>query len=154
MWDLAYIYEYRMEFGLGSAEDNLAKLMETARNAVRLDPNDGETQLVLGHAFAYQRNGGPGAGSIRQGRGAWLPTTPTCSFLIAWYLPQLGQPDRAVALAEKALGLNPNYPYWYNQGFRYVYFFGRQFDKSVQLLETGHRPVRHGLRVTWRRQAP
>ena len=25
-----------------------------ARNAVRLDPNDGETQLVLGHAFAYQ----------------------------------------------------------------------------------------------------
>ena len=31
-----------------------AKLTDAARNAVRLDPNDGETQLVLGFAFAYQ----------------------------------------------------------------------------------------------------
>src|SRR6476660_4317984 len=36
-----------------------------------------------------------------------------------------------VALAEKALQLT-NYPYWYNQGLRLVYFFGRQFDKSVK----------------------
>jgi tetratricopeptide (TPR) repeat protein len=42
------------------------------------------------------------------------------------------QPDRAVALAEKALQLNPNYPYWYNQALRFVYFFGRQFDKSLK----------------------
>jgi TolB-like protein len=52
---LAYIYDYRIDLGLGtSVADNLTKLMEAARNAVRLDPNDGETQLVLGHAFAYQ----------------------------------------------------------------------------------------------------
>ncbi|HKB22333.1 MAG TPA: hypothetical protein VKC99_06045, partial [Methyloceanibacter sp.] len=25
-----------------------------------------------------------------------------------------------------------NYPYWYNQGLRLVYFYGRQFDKSVK----------------------
>ena len=31
---LAYIYEYRIDFGLGSVEDNIAKLMEAARNAV------------------------------------------------------------------------------------------------------------------------
>src|SRR6478735_10401783 len=36
-----------------------------------------------------------------------------------------------VALAEKALQLT-NYPYWYNQALRFVYFFGRQFDKSVK----------------------
>ena len=52
---LAYIYEYRLEFSLGDPGENLAKQMEAARNAVQLDPNDGETQLVLGHAFAYQR---------------------------------------------------------------------------------------------------
>ena len=51
---LAAVYEYRLEFGLGTVTDNSAKQMEAARNAVRLDPNDGETQLVLGHAFAYQ----------------------------------------------------------------------------------------------------
>jgi len=55
---LVYIYEYRIDLGLGtSAADNLTMQMEAARNAVRLDPNDGETQLVLGHAFAYQGKG-------------------------------------------------------------------------------------------------
>ena len=63
---------------------------------------------------------------------ALAPNNADLLILIAWLLPQLGEPDRAVALAEKALRLNPNYPYWYNQGLRYVYFFGRQFDKSVK----------------------
>jgi hypothetical protein len=51
---LAYVYEYRIDLGLGNPADNLAKLIEAARNSVRLDSGDGETQLVLGHAFAYQ----------------------------------------------------------------------------------------------------
>ena len=34
---------------------------------------------------------------------------------------------RAVSLAERALKLNPRY----NQGLSYVYFFGEQYDKSV-----------------------
>lgn len=127
---LAYVYEYRLEFGLGIPADNLAKQMETARNAVRLDPSDGETQLVLGHAYAYQGMKEQALDQFAKAE-ALAPSNADLLILIAWYLPQLGQPDRAVELAEKALGLNPNYPYWYNQGFRYVYFFGRQFDKSV-----------------------
>jgi tetratricopeptide (TPR) repeat protein len=128
---LAYVYEYRLDFGLGTPPDNLAKLIEAARNAVRLDPSDGETQLVLGHAFAYQ---GMADQALEQFAKAetLAPNNADLLVLIAWFVPQLGQPDRAVALAEKALQLNPNYPYWYNQGLRYAYFFGRQFDKSVK----------------------
>jgi TolB-like protein/Tfp pilus assembly protein PilF len=128
---LAYIYEYRLEFGLGSAADNLAKQVEAARNAVRLDPNDGETQLVLGHAFAYQ---GLADQALEQFAKAetLAPNNADVLILIAWYLPQLGQPERAVSLAEKALQLNPNYPYWYNQGLRLAYFLGGQFDKSIR----------------------
>jgi len=128
---LAYIYEYRIDFGLGTVADNLAKLMETARNAVRLDPNDGETQLVLGHAFAYQGMADQALDQFVKAE-ALAPNNADLLILIAWLLPQLGQPERAVELVEKALRLNPNYPYWYNQGLRYVYFFGRQFDKSVK----------------------
>jgi Tfp pilus assembly protein PilF len=128
---LAYIYEYRLEFGLGDATGNLAKQMEAARNAVRLDPSDGETQLVLGHAFAYQGMADQALDQFAKAE-ALAPNNADLLILIAWYLPQLGQPDRAVELAEKALRLNPNYPSWYNQGIRYVYFFGRQFDKSVK----------------------
>ncbi len=128
---LAYVYEYRLEFGLGTAEENLAKQMETARNAVRLDPSDGETQLVLGHAYAYQGMTDQALDQFAKAE-TLAPSNADVLILIAWYLPPLGQPDRAVELAEKALRLNPNYPYWYNQGLRYVYFFGRRFDKSVK----------------------
>jgi len=128
---LAYVYEYRLEFGLGTSADNQAKHMEAARNAVRLDPNDGETQLVLGHAFAYHGMADQALEQFARAE-ALAPNNADLLILIAWYIPQFGQPDRAVELAEKALQLNPNYPYWYNQGLRYVYFFDRQFDKSVK----------------------
>jgi TolB-like protein len=128
---LAYVYEYRMDFGLGTPADNLAKLIDAARNAVRLDPTDGETQLVLGHAFSYQGLGDQALEQFAKAE-ALAPNNADLLVLIAWYLPQLGQSDRAVALVEKALQLNPNYPYWYNQGLRYAYFFGRKFDKSVK----------------------
>jgi TolB-like protein/Tfp pilus assembly protein PilF len=128
---LAYVYEYRLEFGLGASAENQAKQMEAARNAVRLDPNDGETQLVLGHAFAYHGMAEQALEQFAKAE-ALAPNNADVLILIAWYLPQLSQSERAVALTEKALQLNPNYPYWYNQGLRYVYFFGRQFDKSVK----------------------
>jgi TolB-like protein/Tfp pilus assembly protein PilF len=129
---LAYIYDYRIDLGLGtSVADNLTKLMEAARNAVRLDPNDGETQLVLGHAFAYRGMADQALEQFAKAE-ALAPSNADLLINIAWFLPQFGQPDRAVELTEKALKLNPNYPYWYNQELRLAYFFGRQFDKSVK----------------------
>ena len=128
---LAFAYEYRLDFGIGDPSENLAKHLDAARNAVRLDPNDGEAQLVLGHAYAYQ---GLADQALEQFAKAetLAPNNADVLILIAWYLPQLGQPDRAVALAERALQLNPNYPYWYNHGLRFAYFFGGQFDNSIK----------------------
>ena len=128
---LAYIYEYRLEFGLGDAATNLANQIEAARNAVQRDPNDGETQLVLGHAFAYQGMTDQALGQFAKAE-ALAPSNADVLILIAWYLPQLGQPGRAVSLADRAVQLNPNYPNWYNQGLRFAYFFGGQFDKSLK----------------------
>jgi TolB-like protein/Tfp pilus assembly protein PilF len=128
---LAYIYEYRLDFGIASVAENMQRQMEAARNAVRLDPNDGEAQLVLGHAYAYAGLTDQALEQFDKAE-ALAPNNADVLILIAWYLPQLGQPERAVLLAEKALKLNPNYSAWYNQGLRYVYFFGRRFDKSLK----------------------
>jgi tetratricopeptide (TPR) repeat protein len=129
---LADIHDYRIYFGLGtSVADNLTKMMEAARNAVLLDPNDGETQLVLGQAFAYQGMADQALEQFAKAE-ALAPNNADLLIIIAWFLPQFGQPDRAVELTEKALKLNPSYPGWYNQELRDVYFFGRQFDKSVK----------------------
>jgi len=128
---LVYIYQYRIDLGLGSLADNKAKIMEAARNAVRLDPNDGGAQLALGHAFLYHGMAEQALEQYARAE-ALAPNNADILMIIAWYLPSLGQPERAVTLADKALQLNPNYPYWYNQGLSIVYFFGRQYDKSVK----------------------
>src|SRR5262245_65783226 len=78
---------------------------------------------------------------------ALAPNNADLLINIAWLLPQFGQPDRAVELTEKALKLNPNYPYWYNQGLRYAYFFGHQFDKSVKYTKLITTPFATGLRI-------
>ena len=150
---LADVYTYRIDLGLGtSVADNLTKLIDAARNAVRLDPNDGQTQLVLGFAFAYQGMADQVLEQFAKAE-ALAPNNADLLIDIAWLLPQFDQPDRAVELTEKALRLNPNYPYWYNQGLRLEYFFGRQFDKSVKYSKQSP-PLSPWTTHIWRRQAP
>src|SRR6476619_1395027 len=37
-----------------------------------------------------------------------------------------------MSLAEQSLKLNPHYPDWYNQGLSLVFFFGKQYEKSMK----------------------
>jgi tetratricopeptide (TPR) repeat protein len=50
--------------------------------------------------------------------------------LSAGNLPFVGQPHRGPDLAERAVRLNPFYPYWWHYMLRWAYFFDRQFDKA------------------------
>lgn len=131
---LSYVYEYRLDLGFGVPAENGARLLEFANKAVALDPNDAEAQMVLGHAFSYQGLAEQALQQFARAE-ALAPSNADVLILIAWYLPQLDQSQRAVALVERALRLNPNYPGWYNQGLRYVYFFGGAFDKSVKFVK-------------------
>jgi tetratricopeptide (TPR) repeat protein len=60
---------------------------------------------------------------------------------VAWSLPQFGDSQRAVDLAERALKLNPNYPDWYNQGLGLIYLFGEQYDKAVKYRSLVKEPL-------------
>ena len=129
---LAYIYEYRIDFGLGtSVANNLAKLMEAARNAVRLDPNDGETQLVLGHAFAYQGMADQALQQFAKAE-ALAPNNADLLILIAWFLPNLASPIARSNLQRRRCSSIPTTLTGTIKDFGCVYFFGRQFDKSVK----------------------
>jgi TolB-like protein len=131
---LSYVYEYRLDLGIGVPAENGARLIEFANKAAALDANDAEAQMVLGHAFAYQGLAEQALNQFIRAE-ALAPSNADVLILIAWFLPQLDQSRRAVELVERALRLNPNYPAWYNQGLRYVYFFGGAFDKTVKYVK-------------------
>jgi TolB-like protein len=123
---------YLIDLGLApSVEEALSKMMEAAKLAVKLDPTDGKTHLALGWAYAYHRK--PEQARAEFARAETLaPSDADVLLLIAWSLPVLGEPTKAVSLAERSLRLNPHYPDWYNQGLSLAFFFGEQFDKSVK----------------------
>ena len=51
---LAEVHTYSIDLGLApSVEEALAKQMEAAQKAVKLDPNDGKAHLALGEAYAF-----------------------------------------------------------------------------------------------------
>jgi TolB-like protein len=125
-------YWYQIDLGYTpSVVETAGKMLAAGERAVAIDPADGRTRYALGLAALY--NGKPEvAASEFKTAEALAPSDADTLLTIAWSLPGLGQSERAVELAERALVLNPYYPDWYNQGLSYVYFFGGQYGKSVE----------------------
>jgi tetratricopeptide (TPR) repeat protein len=123
---------YLIDLGLApSVDEALSKMMEAAEKAVELDPDDGNTHLALGGAYAYHGKAEQALAEFARAE-ALSPSDADLLLVIAWSIPAFGETERAVSLVERALKLNPHYPDWYNQGLSYVYFFGEQYDKSVK----------------------
>jgi TolB-like protein len=129
---LVSVQAYAIDHGLTpSVEEALSKMMEAAEKAVQLDPDDGKTHMVLGVAYTYHGKWEQALAEFDRAE-TLAPSDADLLLIVAWGVFQFGDSARAVRLAERALMLNPHYPDWYNQGFRIVYFFGEQYDKSVK----------------------
>lgn len=123
---------YMIDLGLApSMNEALAKMMDAGEKAVVLDPNDGKAHMALAFAHLYHRKPQQAAAELDRAE-ALAPSDADVLVLIAWSLPGLGQSQRALALAERALALNPHYPDWYNQGLGVTFFFGGQYERSIR----------------------
>ncbi|HPG88732.1 MAG TPA: tetratricopeptide repeat protein, partial [Hyphomicrobium sp.] len=129
---LVAVYYYFIDLGLTqSVEDSLAKMMASGLKAVELDPDDGQTHMALGEAYAY--HGKAEQALAEFDRAVQLaPSDADLILIVAWSIPLFGEPARAAELAERALKLNPHYPDWYNQGLSYIFFFDAQYDKAIK----------------------
>ena len=86
---LVWVQVYLIDLGLApSVEEALSKMMEAAEKAVQLDPNDGETHLALGAAYAYQ---GKREQSLAEfGKAETLaPSNADVLLIVAWGIVQV-----------------------------------------------------------------
>ena len=126
---LTYGYEIWLSYTESRAR-SLRDWLAAVQKAVALDPYDGEAHMVLGYAYRmlndYER------ATHELDRGLELqPNSPDLLMLYVENLPMLGNPQKGVELAERAIRLNPNYPAWYLYGLHRVYYFAGEFEKAL-----------------------
>jgi TolB-like protein/tetratricopeptide (TPR) repeat protein len=126
---LTYGYEIWLSYTESRAR-SLSDWLAAVQKAVGLDPYDGEAHMVLGYAYRmlndYER------ATHELDRGLELqPNSPDLLMLYVENLPMLGNPQKGVELAERAIRLNPNYPAWYLYGLHRVYYFAGEFEKAL-----------------------
>lgn len=122
---------YLIDLGLAPSVDAaIAKLIASAERAVALDPNDGKAHAALGIANLYKGKPDQAAAEFDKAE-ALAPSDADTLLVIGWSMALIGQSQRGVRLAERALTLNPHHPDWYNQGLSFIFLFGEQFEKAI-----------------------
>jgi TolB-like protein len=140
-YGLATVQMYLIDLGLApSIDEALAKMLAAAHKSVELDPDDGNSHLALGGAYGY-------AGKVEQATAELnkaeilSPSDADLLLVIAWSLCTFGETERALALVERSLKLNPHYADWYNQGLAIVYFLGEKYENAAKYASLIKEPL-------------
>jgi len=67
--------------------------------------------------------------------------------LYSMWANAFGKPERGAEAADKAIRLNPNYPTWAANGFRYAYFMAGRYGDALRILE--RQPLENYNRFSW-----
>jgi len=95
--------------------DPLGRSLAAARRAVALDPASQMGHMALAQAYFFRRE----LDAFRPAAERTLALNPLDSWGLAWIglmTAYTGDWERGVALAEKAMELNPHHPGWYHYG--------------------------------------
>ncbi len=126
---LTYGYEIWLSYTESRAR-SLRDWLAAVQKAVALDPYDGEAHMVLGYAYRMLNDYEHATHELDRGL-ELQPNSPDLLMLYVENLPMLGNPQKGVELAERAIRLNPNYPAWYLYGLHRVYYFAGEFEKAL-----------------------
>ncbi|WP_189644284.1 winged helix-turn-helix domain-containing protein [Mesorhizobium sp. M9A.F.Ca.ET.002.03.1.2] len=117
-----------VDIDIGSAVDfrtSMDAFRKYSERALRLDPNDATAHLNMSSVVSDTEQ----AEHYRERALQLAPNNPDILMQLAWACGGQ-QPERAIALVERTLRLNPRYPSWWNFPIAQAYFAARRFDKA------------------------
>jgi tetratricopeptide (TPR) repeat protein len=130
---LANIYAQEHRFGFNPRPDlydSRERSLTAAYRAVEIEPTNPTAQLMLANALFDRRNL---AGFRAAGERA-ITLNPNDPDLLAHYgmrLTFIGEWERGLALATKAIALNPNHPQWYDTAIIYYHYQTNDYERAL-----------------------
>jgi class 3 adenylate cyclase/TolB-like protein/cytochrome c-type biogenesis protein CcmH/NrfG len=129
--EIALTYMIQIDGGTAdNVEEAKANALKFAKQAVDLEPNDPKALINLGFAYLY-------FGDFAKAEGPYMKAIDLSQsdvdllILAAGNLFQLGHPEMAPELVERAIRLDPHYAYWWNFMIRWAYFYTRDFERAL-----------------------
>ncbi len=132
---LAWTYLLEAEFGWSpSIAQSLAEAQRLTEQALQLDPEKTRLYSLRGHLNLLLRNFGQAVADGERAVEAERNDADAAA-LLAFALTYTGDPERAIALAHRAIELSPRYPAWYGWALGRAYRLAGDPDRAVETLE-------------------
>jgi TolB-like protein/DNA-binding winged helix-turn-helix (wHTH) protein/Flp pilus assembly protein TadD len=133
--------------GFGAKYNEVQPLaLAAAEKALEIDQQDALAHAILGEVLAGMRDL-PRAEAEFDIALHLNPGSADIMTLYAGWANAFGKPERGAEVADKALRLNPNYPAWAANGFRYAYFMAGRNEDALHILE--RQPLESYTRFSW-----
>ena len=129
-----WLHWFLMDFD-GDLPTALARSGADFHKALALDPLDAEAHAAVGFWLSLQRDRLADAAAEIHKALAISPSHIHVLAAAATTLPYAGDPDGALAAAERAVRLDPQMPPAVMRGVHDGFFFARAFDRTIQLIE-------------------
>ena len=126
---LAWINLLKVLYGLEIPDTALPKMLNEAKLGESLDPDDGEAHAALAQAYSLLHEQSKMTAETTRAL-ALAPNNADILVMTSLPLVQSGQPEIAVFNLNRALSLNPNYPFWYNTSLYTALFYAGDFARS------------------------
>jgi TolB-like protein len=146
--DLAWAYNIEADFAWNLPwQKAMNGWRDAAHQAVTLDPDDGMAHVCLSRYYAYTNEFGPSLAELEKAL-QLEPNNADVLINVGKDLTWLEPPGRAVGLVERAFRLNPHQPMIYYNHAKHPYYYARQFDEAIAMVEAkGDRAHAYDLEV-------
>lgn len=133
--------------GFGAKYNEVQPLaLAAAEKALEIDPQDAVAHAIMGEVLAGMRDL-PRAEAEFNTALHLNPGSADIMTLYAGWANAFGKPERGAEVADKAIRLNPSYPRWAANGFRYAYFMAGRNEDALRILE--RQPLENYNQFSW-----